>query len=195
MISFRIFVQNIGGVSNEYPQSVLGQNKKKMVYPCKPQFCYITMGFKGVYISRTCFPDAFQGGDPGKSLCDKLVVAAIDFGTTYSGYAFSFKHEYEKEPTKVSSNNWTAGTRGLVSLKTPTTLLLRPDKTFEAFGYEAEDRYADLALDEEHGDWYYFRRFKMMLFEKIVSAISAPLNMFLTYRSTRTFTMTICLVF
>ena len=36
-----------------------------------------------------------------KSCCDKLVVAAIDFGTTYSGYAFSFKHDYEKEPTKV----------------------------------------------------------------------------------------------
>lgn len=108
-----------------------------------------------------------HSGEGGKSCCDKLVVAAIDFGTTYSGYAFSFKHEYEKECTKVSSNNWTAGSRALVSLKTPTTLLLKPDKTFEAFGYEAEDRYADLALDEEHGDWYYFRRFKMMLFEKI----------------------------
>ena len=22
-----------------------------------PQFCYIKVGFKGVYISRTCFPD------------------------------------------------------------------------------------------------------------------------------------------
>ena len=106
-----------------------------------------------------------------KSCCDKLVVAAIDFGTTYSGYAFSFKHDYEKEPTKVSSNNWTAGSRALVSLKTPTTLLLKPDKTFAAFGYEAEDRYADLALDEEHGKWYYFRRFKMMLFNKIVSQL------------------------
>ena len=112
-----------------------------------------------------------HSGEGGKSCCDKLVVAAIDFGTTYSGYAFSFKHEYEKECTKVSSNNWTAGSRALVSLKTPTTLLLKPDKTFEAFGYEAEDRYADLALDEEHGDWYYFRRFKMMLFEKIVRRV------------------------
>ena len=31
----------------------------------------------------------------------KLVVAAIDFGTTYSGYAYSFKSEYEKNPLKV----------------------------------------------------------------------------------------------
>lgn len=111
--------------------------------------------------------DHSKGDSRHSSCCDKLVVAAIDFGTTYSGYAFSFKHEYEKECSKVSSNNWTAGSRALVSLKTPTTLLLRPDKTFEAFGYEAEDRYADLALDDEHHEWFYFRRFKMMLFEKI----------------------------
>jgi len=26
---------------------------------------------------------------------DKMLVAAIDFGTTYSGYAFSFKHDYQ----------------------------------------------------------------------------------------------------
>ena len=28
-----------------------------MVYPCKPQFCYIKVGFKGVNITWTCFPD------------------------------------------------------------------------------------------------------------------------------------------
>ena len=31
--------------------------KKYIVYPCIPQFYYIEVGFKGVYISRTCFPD------------------------------------------------------------------------------------------------------------------------------------------
>lgn len=31
----------------------------------------------------------------------KLVVAAIDFGTTFSGYAYSLKNEYEKDPLKV----------------------------------------------------------------------------------------------
>ena len=39
------------GGSNEYPQSVfLSRNKKNNVYPCKPQFYYIIMGFKGVKI-------------------------------------------------------------------------------------------------------------------------------------------------
>ena len=39
------------GGSNEYPQSMfLGRNKKNKVYPCKPQFYYIKVGFKGVKI-------------------------------------------------------------------------------------------------------------------------------------------------
>ena len=44
------------GGSSEYPQSMLW-NKKIGIYPCIPQFCYIKVGFEGVHISRTCFPD------------------------------------------------------------------------------------------------------------------------------------------
>lgn len=98
---------------------------------------------------------------------DKLIVAAIDFGTTYSGYAFSFKHDFQKEPTKIAANAaWVGGTAGLMSMKTPTVLLLKPDQTFEAFGYEAENKYCAL-VDEGnciHKTYYYFRRFKMQLY-------------------------------
>ena len=39
------------GSSNEYPQSMLlGRNRKNNVYPCKPQFYYKKVGFKGVSI-------------------------------------------------------------------------------------------------------------------------------------------------
>ena len=39
------------GGSNAYPQSMfLNRNKKNNVYPCKPQFYYIKVGFKGVKI-------------------------------------------------------------------------------------------------------------------------------------------------
>ena len=59
--SYHISVQNIDfghslepprrGGSNEYPQSMfLSRNKKNTVYPCKPQFYYINVGFKGVNI-------------------------------------------------------------------------------------------------------------------------------------------------
>ena len=58
---FHISAQNIDcgyslepprrGGSNEYPQScVLSRNKKNNVYPYKPQFYYIKVGFKGVNI-------------------------------------------------------------------------------------------------------------------------------------------------
>ncbi|XP_033742411.1 heat shock 70 kDa protein 12A-like isoform X2 [Pecten maximus] len=96
----------------------------------------------------------------------RLLVAAIDFGTTYSGYAFSFRHDFDSDPLKVSASNWTAGSRALVSLKTPTTVLFDEDQKFHSFGYEAEDHYSQLAEDDNHTDWYYFRRFKMMLYGK-----------------------------
>ena len=39
------------GGSNEYQQSMfLSRNKKNNIYPCKPQFYYIELGFKGVKI-------------------------------------------------------------------------------------------------------------------------------------------------
>ena len=39
------------GGSNEYPQSMLlSRNEKNNVYPCKTQFYYIYVGFKGVRI-------------------------------------------------------------------------------------------------------------------------------------------------
>ena len=58
---FQISAQNIDcgyslepprrGGSNGYPQSMfLIRNKKSNVYPCKPQFYYIKVGFKGVKI-------------------------------------------------------------------------------------------------------------------------------------------------
>ena len=64
---FLIYAQNIDcgytlepprGGSNEYPQSMFrSKNKKKYVYPSKPHFFYIKVGCKGVFITRTCYPD------------------------------------------------------------------------------------------------------------------------------------------
>ena len=65
---FLIFAQNIDcgytlepphcGGSNEYPQSMFWRKNKKKVYSCKPQFYYIKVGCKGVFVTRTCFHDA-----------------------------------------------------------------------------------------------------------------------------------------
>ena len=37
---------------------ILSRNKKNNVYPLKPQFYYIKVGFKGVRIILACFRDA-----------------------------------------------------------------------------------------------------------------------------------------
>lgn len=97
-----------------------------------------------------------------------FLVAAIDFGTAFSGYAFSFRHDYINDPLKISTTNWNAGSGGLVSLKTSTCVLFDPRGKFDSFGYDAEEKYSNLALDNKHHDWFYFCRFKMMLYNKKV---------------------------
>ena len=97
-----------------------------------------------------------------------LLVAAIDFGTTFSGYAFFFLHDYKRDPLKISANSWNAGIGHLVTLKTSTCVLFDAAGNFHSFGFEAEEKYSNLALDEMHHNWYYFRRFKMMLYDKTV---------------------------
>ncbi|XP_061178351.1 heat shock 70 kDa protein 12A-like [Saccostrea echinata] len=99
----------------------------------------------------------------GDRKLEKLMVAAIDFGSTYSGYAFSSKYDFQANPLMIHSNQWASTESGFISCKTPTTVLLRPNKTFHSFGYDAEDKYAELAENDEHEGWYYFSRFKMKL--------------------------------
>lgn len=93
-----------------------------------------------------------------------LLVAAIDFGTTYSGYAFSMKDTFNNEPMTIHTNQaWNAGGKQLLSLKTPTCLLLDSYKQFDSFGYEAESKYAEIVMENEQDNYYYFHRFKMSL--------------------------------
>ncbi|CAG2237770.1 unnamed protein product [Mytilus edulis] len=99
---------------------------------------------------------------------DILMVAAIDFGTTYSGYAYSLKGEYEKDELNIHANqSWNSGGKSLMSLKTPTCILInKENKEFESFGYEAENAYADIVIDNEADNYYFFDRFKMTLYTR-----------------------------
>lgn len=100
----------------------------------------------------------------------KLFVAAIDFGTTYSGYAFSTK----SQPNSIYTCDWKKSS--LLSYKAPTSVLLNHNKEFLAFGYDAESRYmSSLENDSDDDDSgeekdavYYFRRFKMALHNESV---------------------------
>ncbi|XP_053374144.1 heat shock 70 kDa protein 12A-like [Mercenaria mercenaria] len=89
----------------------------------------------------------------------KKIVAAIDIGTTYSAYAYSFTDEYLKDPQKIYANqDWTDGIV-LITVKAPTVVLFDSKGNFHSFGYEAEKNYARLSELDKHRGWKYFRRF------------------------------------
>ena len=78
--NFLNFAQNIDcGYTLEPPLTsthdlCFGAKIRKNVYPCKPQFYYIKVGCKGVFVTRTCFRDAALGRN------DPLSIVAARFG-------------------------------------------------------------------------------------------------------------------
>ena len=52
---FNIFL--IKAVLTSTHNQCYGVKIRKIVYPCKPQFYYIKVGCKGVFVTRTCFRD------------------------------------------------------------------------------------------------------------------------------------------
>ncbi|XP_052673407.1 heat shock 70 kDa protein 12A-like [Crassostrea angulata] len=90
-----------------------------------------------------------------------LLVAAIDFGTTYSGYAFSSRADFDDDPLRITAHKWSSG---LISEKNPTSILFDNNQKLVAFGYEAEKQFTELSNDNRHEDFYYFQRFKMQLY-------------------------------
>lgn len=93
---------------------------------------------------------------------DRFLVVAIDFGTTYTGYAFSFRHEYQRDRLKISTNIWTHNV-GL-SEKAPTAILLNKNQEVVSFGYDALNDYAELTEAKKQSKFFLFHRFKMNLY-------------------------------
>lgn len=110
-----------------------------------------------------------------KSKSTRYLVAAIDFGTVYSGCAYSWTRKWSKIHINKS---WNSGY--FSSSKVSTSMLLKPNQTFLAFGYDAEEKYSRLAendSDDDEGilrreninDYYFFQRFKGLLYTKVSS--------------------------
>ena len=55
--------------------------------------------------------------------------------------------------------------------KTPTCLLLKPDLSFDAFGYDAIEKYAGIQGSEEK-EYLFFKHFKMALHSDEVSSLN-----------------------
>ncbi|KAJ3442902.1 hsp70 family protein [Anaeramoeba flamelloides] len=96
------------------------------------------------------------------------IVIGIDFGTSRSGFAYSFIGD--KEQDIYGNNNWT-------DYKTDSAILLKKDKNGDCrggaslieiveFGQEAIRKYVEMLEEEEEGDMYeLFRYYKMSLYK------------------------------
>ena len=92
-----------------------------------------------------------------------LIVGALDFGTSYSGYAFSYSHN----PTEVFLKTWYPSSRGPPVNKIPTCILFDKNKTFSAFGFKAEEEYGTYCDEGKKSDWYFFKGFKLDLYDEM----------------------------
>ena len=94
---------------------------------------------------------------------------AIDFGTAGSGFAYATRTNPDKPHV---FNKWPGLTNEVY--KTPTVLLIDPDGNLEAFGQEALNKYYNkrsLKFPDRFDDYYFFRNFKMVLYDKQVSTL------------------------
>ncbi|XP_053378752.1 heat shock 70 kDa protein 12A-like [Mercenaria mercenaria] len=116
-------------------------------------------------------PDIMSDVNTVEERKQHMVVAAIDFGTTFTGFAFSLTDN----STSIIMSKWSGENVRTATEKAPTCVLLSPEKKFVAFGYEAEEKYKQI-LDEdgENGkvgqeckskSYYFFDRFKMKLYQ------------------------------
>ncbi|KAM4731313.1 heat shock 70 kDa protein 12A-like [Anableps anableps] len=89
-------------------------------------------------------------------------IIAIDFGTAYSGYAYSVTPR-DKESNPILKK-W-GGELGLDTPKTPTSILFDEHGEFMKFGYEAKTAYINVR-GEDAKNQYFFENFKMALYGK-----------------------------
>ncbi|XP_008402345.2 heat shock 70 kDa protein 12A-like [Poecilia reticulata] len=92
---------------------------------------------------------------------DSLIIA-IDFGTAYSGYAFSLTSKGEEIDPYVKV--W-GEENGLETPRTPSCILFDKQEEFVSFGYVAKKDYLS-KRGQEARDMFFFECFKMALYDK-----------------------------
>lgn len=112
------------------------------------------------HLGETSKPETNEPEEKKKFVKKYKTVAAIDFGTSYSGYAFS----PQKYPLEVVAGKWKTNPSELLeSLKTPTSLLFKNNGIFEAFGFEAEQKFKALVEENKQHDYRFFNKLKTVL--------------------------------
>ena len=76
------------------------------------------------------------------------LVVGIDFGTSYSAYAYSYA--YEKDKIFINSD-WPSGSK---AYKEATAILFDENRSFVVFGERAIEKHGDLSNVQEK-TWYF----------------------------------------
>ncbi len=93
------------------------------------------------------------------------IAIAIDFGTTFSGYAYCFlAHTAAGDIYKNTDWNKLVGQQSPY-VKTPTYLLYE-GKKFDSWGYKAKQRLIELRQDNAASNYHFFEKFKTKLFHR-----------------------------
>lgn len=90
-------------------------------------------------------------------------IIAIDFGTAYSGYAYTLAAKEKQTDTFLKK--W-GKEHGFDTPKTPTCILLNEHGEFLKFGYDAKTMYISLRGEEAKTN-YFFQNFKMGLYNTV----------------------------
>lgn len=104
---------------------------------------------------------------------NRSVTVAIDFGTTFSGFGFAEANVLGEAGIQVF-RGWGRG-QGFSFYKTPTCVLLNPDRSFSKFGHAAVETYTKHLAKGSNKDFIYFERFKLVLYNTKVSRNSCCL--------------------
>ena len=92
------------------------------------------------------------------------MVVAIDFGTTYSGFAYGTGASLDD----VKLNDIWDNRLGLESYKTSTSALINDQGKLEEFGFDAEYKYSRLCAYNYADRVELYKHFKMLLFDSKV---------------------------
>ncbi|XP_035994551.1 heat shock 70 kDa protein 12A [Fundulus heteroclitus] len=92
-------------------------------------------------------------------------IIAIDFGTAYSGYAFSLTSREEEADPHVK---YWGEEVGLETPKTPTCILFDEHQQFVSFGYKASETYLKRAGKDSRAK-FFFDCFKMSLYDRKIT--------------------------
>ncbi|CAG2209925.1 unnamed protein product [Mytilus edulis] len=85
----------------------------------------------------------------------KHVIAAIEIGYTHSGYVFCLGKQFALEGGGLYCPNWEAKDKGVVTFKTSSAILFRPDKSIHSIGYEAEEHVSRIQCEPDSGKWFF----------------------------------------